>query len=120
MRIVGTVVEETSGKPLAGLQVRAFDKDLIFDDKLGTAVTDEAGKFRMDYSSLDFSLLGGLETYPSFTFESSTRKARSCCTRPRQQFAKAASLRSDLISGYPRRSSVASISRLGPSPSICR
>ncbi len=45
MRIVGTIVEEESGKPLAGLQVRAFDKDFLFDDKLGTAVTDAAGSF---------------------------------------------------------------------------
>ena len=95
MRIVGTVVEETSGKPLAGLQVRAFDKDLIFDDKLGTAVTDEAGKFRMDYSSLDFSLLGGLETVPElylrvfdaegkkllYTTETAIRKGRLVAER---------------------------------------
>ena len=74
MRIVGTVVEETSGKPLAGLQVRAFDKDLIFDDKLGTAVTDEAGRFRMDYSSLDFSLLGGWRR--SRALHSSLRRGR--------------------------------------------
>jgi hypothetical protein len=64
MRIVGTIVEEETGRPLAGLQVRAFDKDLIFDDKLGTAVTDEQGKFRIHYSPADFSLLEGMETVP--------------------------------------------------------
>ena len=64
MRIVGTIVEEESGKPLAGLQVRAFDKDFLFDDKLGTAITDEAGNFRIVYSALDFSLLPDLETVP--------------------------------------------------------
>jgi hypothetical protein len=63
MRVIGTVVEEESGKPLAGLVVRAFDKDILFDDKLGKTVTDANGKFRIDYSSLDFSLLGG-ETSP--------------------------------------------------------
>lgn len=64
MRVIGTVVEEESGKPLVGLQVRAFDKDLIFDDKLGTTYTDARGAFRIDYSSLDFSLLAGMETAP--------------------------------------------------------
>src|SRR4030095_10414780 len=63
MRVIGTVVEEESGKPLAGLVVRAFDKDILFDDKLGKTVTDANGHFRIDYSSLDFSLLGG-ETSP--------------------------------------------------------
>ena len=29
MRVVGTIVDEASGKPLARLQVRAFDKGLI-------------------------------------------------------------------------------------------
>jgi len=64
MRVVGTVVEQESGKPLAGLVVKAFDKDLLFDDKLGTATTDASGKFRIDYSSIDFSLLAGMETVP--------------------------------------------------------
>ena len=64
MRVIGKIVEQESGKPLAGLQVRAFDKDLLFDDKLGTAVTDSAGVFRIDYSSLDFSLFEGMETVP--------------------------------------------------------
>lgn len=64
MRLIGTIVEEESGKPLAGLQIRAFDKDLVFDDKLGTAVTDAAGAFRINFSSLDFSLLADTETVP--------------------------------------------------------
>jgi len=64
MRVVGTILEEESGKPLAGLHVRAFDKDLIFDDKLGTAITNAAGQFAIHYSSLDFSLIQDLETSP--------------------------------------------------------
>ena len=64
MRIVGTIVEAESGKPLAGLQVRAFDKDLLLDDKLGTAVTDASGKYMIHYSLLDFSLIQGMETVP--------------------------------------------------------
>ena len=64
MRVVGTIVEEESGKPLAGLQVRAFDKDLLFDDKLGVAITDAAGSFRIDYSQVNFSSMFGTETTP--------------------------------------------------------
>ena len=64
MKVIGTVVEEESGKPLQGLQVRAFDKDLIFDDKLGVSITDEGGKFRIDYSQLDFSSIFSTETMP--------------------------------------------------------
>lgn len=64
MRVIGTILEEESGKPLKGLQVRAFDKDLLFDDKLGTTVTDAAGKFRIDFSSMNFSLLADMETVP--------------------------------------------------------
>ena len=64
MRVIGTVVEEESGKPLAGLRVRAFDKDLIIDDKLGVATTDATGSFRIDYSQLDFSSIFGTETSP--------------------------------------------------------
>ena len=64
MRVVGTIVEEESGKPIAGLVVKAFDKDLLFDDKLGTTKTDANGRFRMDYSAIDFSLVAGMETAP--------------------------------------------------------
>jgi len=64
MRVIGTVVEEESGKPLAGLQVRAFDKDILFDDKLGVCITDATGSFRINYSQLDFSSFLGTETTP--------------------------------------------------------
>jgi len=77
MRVVGTVVEEGSGKPLAGLQVRAFDKDLLFHDKLGVAITDATGSFRIEYSQLDFSSIFGTETVPELfirIFDASGKK----------------------------------------------
>jgi hypothetical protein len=54
MRVIGTVVEQESGKPLQGLRVRAYDKDLIFDDKLGDTLTDAAGKFEISYTEVHF------------------------------------------------------------------
>ncbi len=42
-RIFGVVVEAETGRPLPKLVVRAFDRDLIFDDKLGYTNTDDDG-----------------------------------------------------------------------------
>ena len=39
-RVSGTIEEEETGRPLADLIVRAFDRDLISDDRLGFATTD--------------------------------------------------------------------------------
>src|SRR5262245_7162852 len=62
MRVVGTVVEDGSGKPLAGLEVRAFDKDFIFHDKLGVAITDGNGWVRVECVPVNFSSVFGTET----------------------------------------------------------
>jgi len=48
-RIVGFVREAETGRPLSNLIVRAFDRDLILDDKLGNAVTDGDGRFEIRY-----------------------------------------------------------------------
>jgi hypothetical protein len=53
-RIFGVVREAESGLPLAGLRVQAFDEDLLFDDDLGGATTDEAGRFEIDFTELRF------------------------------------------------------------------
>ena len=52
--ICGTVVSCDTNSPIAGVRVRAFDVDWIQDDPLGSAVTDVAGHFRIDYSSIAF------------------------------------------------------------------
>jgi hypothetical protein len=57
-RILGTIEEEETGRPLAHLIVRAFDRDLIFDDKVGSASTDEDGRFEIRFNRRDFSDLG--------------------------------------------------------------
>jgi hypothetical protein len=53
-RVVGVVRETETDRPLPDLIVRAFDRDLVFDDKLGDAVTDDDGRFEIRYERQDF------------------------------------------------------------------
>ena len=62
MRLYGTVIEEESGRPIEGLLVRAYDKDLIVDDHLGDTRTNAAGQFEISYSEVQFRDLN--ETLP--------------------------------------------------------
>ncbi len=52
--ICGHVVDCEQKRPIAGVTVKAFDKDWITDDPLGSAVTDATGRFRIDYTTADF------------------------------------------------------------------
>ena len=54
-RVHGTVEEAETGRPLAGLIVRAFDRDLVFDDKIGFATTDGDGRFEIRFGADAFS-----------------------------------------------------------------
>jgi hypothetical protein len=56
-RIFGKVVEKESGLGLSGLMIKAIDKDLLFDDLLGTAITDDQGAFSILYEGKDFQEL---------------------------------------------------------------
>jgi hypothetical protein len=38
-------VKNASGKTLSGVNVWPFDKDLIFDEWLGTAISDDDGNY---------------------------------------------------------------------------
>ncbi len=49
-RVFGTVAEKETGRPLRDLIVRAFDRDLMLDDKLGFATTDDDGRFEIFFN----------------------------------------------------------------------
>jgi hypothetical protein len=52
--VVGSVREAGSDRPLRDLLVRAYDKDLFFDDHLGDARTDADGRFEIQFTELAF------------------------------------------------------------------
>jgi hypothetical protein len=53
-RVFGVVREAESGRPLPGLFVRAFDKDVFADDDLGAATTGPDGRFELSFTELAF------------------------------------------------------------------
>lgn len=53
--ICGRVISQKTAQPVPGIRVSAVDADWIQDDTLGSALTDDAGKFRIDYARADFT-----------------------------------------------------------------
>ena len=51
--VKGRITDE-QGNGLEGMTVSLYDKDLLFDDRLGTTLTDEAGNFMAGYKSEEF------------------------------------------------------------------
>ena len=72
-KIKGIVVEKESGKCLSGLIVKAYDKDLIYDDILGSTETDQDGKFQITYEEKDYQEL--FESKPDIYLEIKSKKA---------------------------------------------
>ena len=53
--VCGRVVDCEKKTPIKGLNVKAFDVDLLQDDYLGLGVTDASGQFKIYYAEADFS-----------------------------------------------------------------
>lgn len=53
--ICGRVLAQDAAQPMCNVRITAFDADWLQDDRLGSAVTDAAGKFRIDYTRADFT-----------------------------------------------------------------
>lgn len=53
-RIHGVVRRRGKKKGIPDLRVQALDKDLFFDDRLGSATTDSDGRFEIRYAESDF------------------------------------------------------------------
>jgi hypothetical protein len=53
-RISGRVIDRKTRRGIAGLRVEAWDKDLIFHDLIGSAVTDAQGAFRIEFDESYF------------------------------------------------------------------
>lgn len=66
-RVTGTVRSRETGQPIQGITVRAYDKDLLYDDLLGAVRTDENGYFEIRYEGADFREL--FERYPDIYFK---------------------------------------------------
>ena len=52
--IQGRVTDSHSGQGIADLRVEAWDKDLLFNDLVGSAITDEQGAFQMQFDETYF------------------------------------------------------------------
>jgi hypothetical protein len=56
-RVHGVVREAETDLPVPRVRVRAYDKDLLFDDLLGETATDDQGEFEVRYAGSDFQEL---------------------------------------------------------------
>lgn len=52
-RVYGTITDKDTGKGIEGLVVEALNKDFAHDEQLGTAVTDDKGRFELLYDRKD-------------------------------------------------------------------
>jgi hypothetical protein len=58
--VSGTVVNQADDQPIVEIKVNAYDKDLLRDDFLAIAVTDEKGAFTLSFDTSDFKDFGEL------------------------------------------------------------
>ncbi len=52
--VKGRIVDPR-GRAMEGVRVTVYDKDVMVDDHLGTAVTGDNGKFRVEFTQADYT-----------------------------------------------------------------
>lgn len=68
-------VRDNTDQPMPGLTVNLYDKDLLFDEKLGNTKTDKEGIFRFSYKTKDFPDL--IEKNPDIYLKVTDAKGKS-------------------------------------------
>lgn len=76
--VVQGLISDAQGQSLPGLIVSVFDKDLLFDDRLGTTETDQNGAYRLVYHTRDFRDL--IERRPDLYLRITDRSGKLCYT----------------------------------------
>jgi hypothetical protein len=66
---MGKITNSLTKQGIADLVVEAWDKDLIIDDLLGKAVSDNQGDFKIDFSESSFRDLIFFERKPDLFFK---------------------------------------------------
>jgi len=76
--IVQGRISNAKGKGLPGLVVNVYDKELLFDDRLGTTETDKNGDYRLVYRTCEF--LDLIEKKPDLYLNITDRGGKLCYT----------------------------------------
>lgn len=79
-RIIGHIIDRETHQGVAGLHVEAWDKDLLIDDLIGSAVTDKEGRFEILFDEAYFKELF-LDRRPDVFFKVFDRDALLLDTR---------------------------------------
>lgn len=77
--VTGTVKNKANNKGIVDLHVLAYDKDLLFDDFLGIAVTNTDGTFSLTFDSSEFKSL--LDRSPDLYFVVKDAGLELLCTK---------------------------------------
>ncbi|MCX7114195.1 MAG: hypothetical protein NTX45_29825 [Proteobacteria bacterium] len=76
--IVQGHISNAKGKGLPGMVVNVYDKELLFDDRLGTTETDKNGDYRLVYRTCEF--LDLIEKRPDLYLNITDRGGKLCYT----------------------------------------
>ena len=52
--VTGTIVSRDSGQAVRGAEVTVYDKDMLHSDHLGSALSAEDGRFKVEFTWADY------------------------------------------------------------------